>query len=92
MNEIEQPSVEDIGDFPHNVYWAGWALFNDSDNKALWDWVDANEETWSEMEQAKPTGWTMAGAFDMYSPPQVGDFLVAGLFCHGDPKTWIAFA
>jgi hypothetical protein len=43
------------------------------------------------MDKAKPTGWTMAGAFDMYSPPQVGDFLVTGLFCRGDPKTWIAF-
>ncbi len=44
------------------------------------------------MNRYKPNGWTMAGAFDMYNLPSVGDFFVAGLYCYGDPDTWEAFA
>ena len=44
------------------------------------------------MNRYEPNGWTMAGAFDLYNLPSVGDFLVAGLYCYGDGNTWEAFA
>lgn len=35
------PSDEDFGDFANNVDYAGFALWDDSENTKLQDWIDA---------------------------------------------------
>jgi hypothetical protein len=34
------PSDEDFGDFVNNVAYAGFSLWNDSENTELSDWID----------------------------------------------------
>ena len=40
---IAIPSDEDFGDFPNNIAYAGFALWDDSENTDLQDWIDAIE-------------------------------------------------
>jgi hypothetical protein len=37
---ITIPSDEDFGDFTNNISYAGFALWDDTDNSVLRDWID----------------------------------------------------
>ena len=77
MNEITQPTDEEKADFPLNVHWAGWAIWDDSENEDLAKWIETSN--WSGMKDEEPCGWVIGAEIDLTNAPNDQDFYVAGL-------------
>ena len=77
MYEITQPTDEEKADFPLNVHWAGWAVWDDSENADLAEWV--KNSGWSGMKDNEPCGWVVGAEIDLTNAPNDFDFYVAGI-------------
>ena len=49
---ITTPSNRDFGDFANNVSYAGFALWDDTENTKLQDWIDSID--WTAVDFPKP--------------------------------------
>lgn len=67
MNEITQPTDEEKADFPLNVHWAGWAIWDDSENEDLAKWIETSN--WSGMKDEEPCGWVIGADIDLTNAP-----------------------
>jgi hypothetical protein len=72
---IEIPSDEDFGDFPNNIAYAGFALWDDSENTDLQDWVDAID--WDAVDFPEPNFEVFAGGVGFIEEPSDYDTTVA---------------
>jgi hypothetical protein len=85
------PSEEDFGDFANNVAYAGFALWDDSENTDLQDWVENFD--WAAVDFPEPTGEVFGGGIGFIEVPQSEDIYVACFYMEEvDEVVWCAYA
>ena len=90
FTQVDQPSAKDIGSFPLLIDYLGFALWEDSDKSGdLKSW-NANS-TWTGLDKYAPDGEVFGAIINFSSVPPKDDFAVVGVYCEGDPKSWIAY-
>ena len=86
---VNIPSDEDFGDFANNVALAGFALWGDSENTDLQDWIAAND--WDLLDFPEPTGEVFGGFVGFNERPQPEDIYSACFYMEEvDEVVWCA--
>ena len=86
---IAIPSDEDFGDFPNNIAYAGFALWEDSENTDLQDWIDAID--WEAVDFPEPNFEVFGGGVGFIEVPNDEDTTVACFYMADvDEVVWCA--
>jgi hypothetical protein len=67
---IAIPSDEEFGDFPNNIAYAGFALWEDSENTDLQDWIDVID--WDAVDFPEPNFEVFGGGVGFIEEPSSG--------------------
>ena len=85
--EMTIPDDEFFGEFVNNVDYAGFGLWDDSDNAAIQDWVDAHDFTDASFNE--PTGEVFGGTVGFIEEVSELDYHVACIYGPSyDDKAW----
>jgi hypothetical protein len=80
------PSAEELGDFASSVQSASWGISNTGNTDVIEEWV-------------KTSGWdfvtlqdhALVGTFELTGEPESDNFIIAGIFTEGEPKSYISY-